>query len=433
MIFLKVLILDDEDYMLDYLENLIDWSHFGMTKVTTSDDTHVAMEILNKNTTDLLITDIRMPEKSGLDIIREVKQKNLKTEVIIFSGYSEFKYAQEAIKYGALDYLLKPVTKEILQESLQKVRESILNKNQLQLLREKKESQLLNYFLQGLRGTLSEKPNEAKYCFIAVLNLSHLILDREFLFLGQNGIEKIYCMTVTESKSLENKIKKKSASFQLTDIGTVQSAFFSFFFDWEGKLGESRKGFLHAINSSKLPKTSFQCELNKCDWRERTPFVVATFVCLELSQQKKHRVDQFMGILTNEKEIYQLTSKLFEKYCSDYQGLTTAEQIVNDVKTYVKHHKLDDLNVNALAELLYLSPSYLSKVFKSVTGENISNYIVRKKMVEAAHLLEQTELKVSEIGSRLGYRKSQYFIKIFKDHYHKTPQNYRRELFKNRS
>lgn len=72
---------------------------------------------------DLVITDIRMPKMSGLEMMRTLKQEGCKAEFLILSGYSEFQYAQEALRLGAADYLLKPATPEILTESIARVEE----------------------------------------------------------------------------------------------------------------------------------------------------------------------------------------------------------------------------------------------------------------------------------------------------------------------
>ncbi len=73
----------------------------------------------------LLITDIRMPRVSGLDLVRMIDEEKFDTKVIILSGYSEFEYAKQAVHYGVSEYLVKPVLKEALEEALQ----NVLHKN----------------------------------------------------------------------------------------------------------------------------------------------------------------------------------------------------------------------------------------------------------------------------------------------------------------
>ena len=74
---------------------------------------------------DIIITDIRMNGMTGLEMMKALNEEKLACRYIILSGYAEFQYAKEAISLGSMDYLLKPITKEILEESLRKVRTAI--------------------------------------------------------------------------------------------------------------------------------------------------------------------------------------------------------------------------------------------------------------------------------------------------------------------
>lgn len=114
---MKVLLVDDENHILEYLKHLIRWSDFGYDTVLTATSGQAASQLLQAEKPALLITDIRMPEVSGLDLARLVTTNKLATQVVILSGYSEFDYAQQALRYGVVDYLLKPV----LQPDLEKV------------------------------------------------------------------------------------------------------------------------------------------------------------------------------------------------------------------------------------------------------------------------------------------------------------------------
>lgn len=71
-----------------------------------------------------MITDIRMPVYDGLELIRRAKEVNPEINFIVISGYSQFEYAQQAIKYGVKDYLLKPLKKRELENSLTEIKES---------------------------------------------------------------------------------------------------------------------------------------------------------------------------------------------------------------------------------------------------------------------------------------------------------------------
>ena len=83
----------------------------------------MARDMLDKYQPELLITDIRMPKISGLDLCRYIFEKKYQTKVMILSGYGEFEYAKQAIQYGVSEYLLKPILKDEFEEILKKMLE----------------------------------------------------------------------------------------------------------------------------------------------------------------------------------------------------------------------------------------------------------------------------------------------------------------------
>lgn len=117
---MQVLIVDDEPYMVDYLRKLVDWEQYGFEHVYTAGGGSMARDMLDKYQPELLITDIRMPKISGLDLCRHIFEKKYLTKVMILSGYGEFEYAKQAIQYGVSEYLLKPILKDEFEEILEK-------------------------------------------------------------------------------------------------------------------------------------------------------------------------------------------------------------------------------------------------------------------------------------------------------------------------
>ena len=108
---LKVVIADDEVRICQLIQALIDWDSMGMKVVGIAHNGEEACEMVRQTQPDILITDIRMPGCSGLELVKRVKELDSALEVIIISGYAHFEYAQQAISYGVGHYLLKPVNK----------------------------------------------------------------------------------------------------------------------------------------------------------------------------------------------------------------------------------------------------------------------------------------------------------------------------------
>jgi two-component system, response regulator YesN len=110
----KVLIVDDEQNIRNGIKLLLDWNMLGFSSVDLAEDGDDAIDKIQNNEYHLIITDIRMPGISGLQLIQRIRELGSRIRIIIISGFNEFSYAKEAIRYGVEDYILKPVAKEEL-------------------------------------------------------------------------------------------------------------------------------------------------------------------------------------------------------------------------------------------------------------------------------------------------------------------------------
>jgi two-component system response regulator YesN len=104
------------------------------------------------------------------------------------------------------------------------------------------------------------------------------------------------------------------------------------------------------------------------------------------------------------------------------------EELVRRIKNYVKENLHGDTSLIKLSEQVYLNPSYLSRLFKQITGQNISDYINNEKLARAKELLMNSDLKIYEIASAVGYDSVPYFTRFFKKSLNMTPQEYRNSM-----
>ncbi len=118
---LRVIIADDEERICKLINILADWERLDMEVVGVACNGIDALSLVRRLQPDILITDIRMPGCDGLKVISQAKQAAPSLEVIIISGYAQFDYAQTAIQYGVGEYLLKPINKEALNSTLEKM------------------------------------------------------------------------------------------------------------------------------------------------------------------------------------------------------------------------------------------------------------------------------------------------------------------------
>ncbi|TDQ42941.1 response regulator transcription factor [Aureibacillus halotolerans] len=119
----KGLIVDDEPIICEGLSSTIPWEQWGIEIVGIAYDGVDAVETLASLDVDFILSDVRMPEMDGLDLAEHVQKHYSHIKMIMMSGYEEFDYAKRALKYGAKDYLLKPVDIDELGTLLQKMQE----------------------------------------------------------------------------------------------------------------------------------------------------------------------------------------------------------------------------------------------------------------------------------------------------------------------
>lgn len=150
---IKVIVADDEENVCQLIRGLIDWATLDMEIVGTAHNGVEALDMLQALDPDLMITDIRMPGYDGLEMIRRAKEIKQNLDFIIISGYRHFEYAQNAIKYGVGDYLLKPIKKEDFMISLNKIHEKYLQRTE-QVSKEEQLKKQLKSDADKLRANL---------------------------------------------------------------------------------------------------------------------------------------------------------------------------------------------------------------------------------------------------------------------------------------
>jgi YesN/AraC family two-component response regulator len=138
------MVVDDEHWIREGLKRTIDWSSHGIQFIGDAEDGCKALELIEAHVPEIIISDIKMPTMDGMDLMEEIKKRGIDTKVIFISGFSDFAYAQKAVKLGAFDYILKPVEEPILLEIIERC------------ISEIKQKQELNSRLQELSGRIRE-------------------------------------------------------------------------------------------------------------------------------------------------------------------------------------------------------------------------------------------------------------------------------------
>lgn len=128
----KALLVDDELYTREGLKFLIDWNELGFEICGQAENGKEAFKMIKIKKPDLIITDVKMPLMNGLELIRKVKKEiQLEVKFVVLSGYNEFEYAKEAMRYGAKNYILKPIEEEDLKAVLKEIHEELVKERKI--------------------------------------------------------------------------------------------------------------------------------------------------------------------------------------------------------------------------------------------------------------------------------------------------------------
>ena len=149
---MKILIIDDEPKIRNGLSNLLTRRE-GWEVAGAYENAADALKYLAVNQVDVMITDIKMPEISGLELIARIRERDKKTAIIILSGYSNFQFAQRAIELGVSRYLTKPTNPRELICVLEETEKKLGGKQE----KEKDSGKIPNLFVQKAADYI--KPN----------------------------------------------------------------------------------------------------------------------------------------------------------------------------------------------------------------------------------------------------------------------------------
>jgi YesN/AraC family two-component response regulator len=117
----------------------------------------------------------------------------------------------------------------------------------------------------------------------------------------------------------------------------------------------------------------------------------------------------------------------FEQLC-EIIGQYRRNEHAGDIQkaiAYIDNHYYTDITMNESAQYAFMSPPYFSAKFKETVGHNFTDYVKLKRLIRAAELLVDTDYRIREIASHVGYQDEKYFSRVFKSHYHMSPVRYR--------
>ncbi|MGR6543105.1 response regulator transcription factor [Paenibacillus tundrae] len=535
---IDILLVDDETYVTESLELTIPWGELGVTTVFRAASAKEALEIMEENAVDIVVTDIRMPGMSGLDLVAEVSTRWSHIRCILLTGHSDFEYAKKAIQLQAADYILKPVNDDEFMASVSTAITSLRDewdefdkyhrllysrKSDYKILRENLMHDLLlgreitaralgeqlqQYEIQmepeqpavmmliRLAGRFSSMDQQSLDLMdFAVGNIAEEVFGSQYNVWFGHGPHECLVMLIqhqnlngAEGMTLDE-IKKPTATFREHVIRYLQgdiSMVVTQPFPFEELTTAYRRGLGSLVltgpednmiqyldsNTTKRSDNDTQAldELYKPpvlpqlletkQWEAAARKLDAVFDEAERVRLSREHVYELYLSVTNAfmyiahkqghlvheidhagfdlllaHQLIQSPEKLrrwatemltkLQEELSDQEGTQSRRHVIKQVQELVTRETGQELSVKMIADKVYLHPVYLSKIYKAETGEGLGDYMIRMRMERALYLLKNTNKKIYEITSELGYQNPQYFSKMFKKHYGMTPNEYR--------
>lgn len=382
----KIVLVDDESIVINSLKKYISTQLSGYEIIGAFSNGADALAFLEDNPADIIISDILMPQMDGLELAQKISQLMPQCVMIILSGFSDFQYAQQAIRYNVFNYLVKPLDYRELDNVLSHAAATAVNRKATLRTHLFADDQTVQFFCDLLFGTISSQQElRRRYDSLGFpFSLEHTsgyLLKLSFVCSPERVMSNISGIMQTLSHSLGNE-----------NLFFVRHAEKDLFF------------IVLKCETQPLGKAEQPSKMVERDFH---------FPC--------------------EIEIYRKFSCLKEFVCNentstpDDNKQNPNAQLVKKAIAYIESHYSEDISRESVATLLYLSASHFSALFKQETGCTFKEFLTNVRMQAAIELLS-TQMSINEIAQQVGYQNRNRFIVNFKDFTSYTPTEYRKQV-----
>lgn len=422
----KVLLVDDEYMITEGLKRLIPFEKWDMEVVATANHADDALDYVREHPVDIVISDVNMPDKTGLEMIQEMKDLLPDAYYILLSGYQEFDYVKKAMNLSVVDYLVKPVDKVELGHLLEKI---------VTQLREKvQEPEILSQQLdeEAFKTHLTQKENwwiglskEKQGDFV----IPYYVLGQDWqIVLADQEFEGLLVMPFKAPYQINFEKWKRDVEKTLFygSVNLDQSeSLFSYYEPIyrviiQGNLQQiiDELTLLEKIVLGNTPRVSITKQLF-------TQFVMDVFHLFEHLKaddmtdivKNIHAITTFEDLVAYTKET--LTS-FFGQYRMNENVVSVLEVIGRD---YQKELSLKDISKD-----LFINPVYLGQLIKKETNSTFAELLNKQRIKAAQQLLLSTNDSIEDICYTVGYSNVGYFYKVFRKLCGKSPKAYRKQV-----
>lgn len=410
----SLVIAEDELTTRWGLVNMVKWNELGFRVDGEFSDGQEVLAYLENSKPDVILTDIKMNRVSGLDIAKFVAEKQLPVQVVLLSGYREFSYAQSAVEYHVLHYLLKPVSVPKLREVFCEIRAKLDAQEASQsamLNREEHYEKLIDHqrqsFVMEAASGILKDPEVLKER-LALLDVSQnqperLLLTRVTVqrsgFLSDCGVQELQEEIVHILRGLDTRLE-----------------FYPI--NWE----KSGKGFPMTLLGVFWEKASSDKNAPLTVWKLKEQ--------LERESERLNGLQVQLTLIKSMNNPAELAENPIEIDTSASLAASAAEESkmsesIDQVMSYILQHYCEDITLNDVASAVYLNPIYISRLIKEQTGKGFSEWLMEMRIKKAVSQLKHTDRYVYQIAEDVGYPNLKYFYKVFKRTTGKSPNDYR--------
>ena len=422
----KVLLVDDEYMITEGLKRLIPFEKWDMEVVATANHADDALDYVREHPVDIVISDVNMPDKTGLEMIQEMKDLLPDAYYILLSGYQEFDYVKKAMNLSVVDYLVKPVDKVELGHLLEKIVTQLREKVQEPeiLSQQLDEEAFLTHLTQKENwwiGLSKEKQGDFVIPYYVLGQDWQIVLaDQEFEGLLVMPFEAPYQINFEKWK----RDVEKTLFYGSVNLDQSESLFSYYEPIYrviiQGNLQQiiEELTLLEKIVLENTPSVSITKQLF-------TQFVMDVFHLFEHLKaddmtdivKNIHAITTFEDLVAYTKET--LTS-FFGQYRMNENVVSVLEVIGRD---YQKELSLKDISKD-----LFINPVYLGQLIKKETNSTFAELLNKQRIKAAQQLLLSTNDSIEDICYTVGYSNVGYFYKVFRKLCGKSPKAYRKQV-----
>lgn len=401
-----VVVADDEDELREAVCTMTPWEALGFHLVGSASNGLDALELVERLEPDLLLTDIRMPFISGIELARQVREIRPAMHIAFLSGYDDFEYAKQAIQYNIISYMLKPLTMDGLAAELKVIHEKIDRRYASLRRMDNQQGDRAEFLIplvlehydtppEGLETTLRE--NAASCGLLRGSDDRSLLMVMTAAMVDGKPCEPGFTRLVEQ---LANKYLRH---FVFGASGRVVAVLLGNPSDFEE--------YLHILADE-------ICQLTERALDKKVLVGVSRAVSqfTELNAAYRQALEALHAAEESEGGV---------SFTSDTRkGGGLCERALEIIE---QHYMDEDLSLASLSAMLDVSPNHLSACIKKTAGETFINILVRRRMENAQQLLLNTNLQVQEIARRCGYTDQHYFSYCFKKYSGTSPGALRRQ------